>query len=113
MMQAHHWREVEIELTSERDYANAYTDVEVWAEFTHDAGTMLRRPAFWDGGRAWNIRFTSPIAMGRWTWRTFSSVEDAGLARQSGEIACEVGPSTDHGFYRHGFWHMSPGGRNL
>ena len=61
-MHAHPWRECEITLTAERDYPNPYTDVEVWAEFTHDAGLVLRRPAFWDGGRTWRIRFASPVA---------------------------------------------------
>ena len=29
------WREYEITLTAEGDYPNPYTDVEVWADFTH------------------------------------------------------------------------------
>ena len=52
-MLAYPWREVEITLTAARDYANAYTDVEVWADFRHENGDTLRRPAFWDGGRTW------------------------------------------------------------
>lgn len=47
------WRQTEITLTGARDHANPYTDIDVWAEFTHDSGTVLRRPAFWDGGRVW------------------------------------------------------------
>lgn len=112
-MLAHPWRECELTLTAAHDYSSPYTDLEVWGEFTHAAGTTLRRPAFWDGGRTWKIRFASPIATGRWTWRSFSSVEDAGLSGQAGEIRCEAGPPTDHRFYRHGFWRMSPRGRNL
>ena len=106
-------REVEITLTAERDYANPYADVEVWAELGHDAGTTLRRPAFWDGGRAWKIRFASPIPDGRWTWRSFGSTADAGLAGQSGELACAAETKPGGRFERHGFWRMSPGGRNL
>ena len=45
-MLAHPWREIEITLTADRDYPKPYTAVEVWAEFTHDAGETLRRPAF-------------------------------------------------------------------
>ena len=107
------WREHEITLTAEHDYPNPYTDVEVWAEFTHDSGARLHRPAFWDGGRAWKIRFASPLAAGRWTWRSVSSVEDIGLANQQGDLVVTIGQPTDHRFYRHGFWRMSPGGRNL
>ena len=112
-MLAYPWREVEITLTAARDYANAYTDVEVWADFRHENGDTLRRPAFWDGGRTWRVRFASPVAEGRWMWRSSCSVEDAGLARRSGEVNCTAGPDTDNRFYRHGFWRMSPGGRNL
>jgi hypothetical protein len=112
-MIVHPWREIEITLIAERDYPNGYTDVEVWAEFSHDTGTMLRRPAFWDGGRAWKIRFASPLGAGRWAWRSFSSVADSGLAEQFGELVCEAGPPTDHRFERHGFWRMSPGRRSL
>ena len=93
-MLAHPWREVEIALTAERDYANSYTDVDVWAEFVHDNGDVLRRPAFWDGGRTWKIRFASPAAEGRWTWCSFCSVEDDGLAGQTGEVVCAAGPDT-------------------
>ena len=81
-MIAHPWRECEITLAAEHEYTSPYTDVDVWAECTHDGGEVLRRPAFWDGGRTWKIRFASPIAAGRWRWRTFSSKEDAGLAGQ-------------------------------
>ena len=112
-MLAHPWREHEITLTAERDYPSPYTDIDVWAEFVHDDGLMLRRPAFWDGGRTWKIRFASPVATGRWSWRSLSSRQDTGLAGQSAEVACETEPATQHRFYRHGFWRMSPGKRSL
>jgi hypothetical protein len=112
-MLAHPWREIEITLTAEHDYPHPYTDVEVWAEFIHDGGVTLRRPVFWDGGRVWKIRFASPLSQGRWSWRSLSSGQDAGLAGQSGEIVCESDRPADHRFYRHGFWRMSPGGRSL
>ena len=107
------WREHEITLTATGDFPNPYTDVNVWAEFVHDNGAVLRRPAFWDENQVWRLRFASPIAEGRWTWRSHSSVEDSGLSGQSGELLVEPGPPPDHRFYRHGFWHMSPGGRSL
>lgn len=107
------WREVEMTLTAESDYANGYTDVEVWAEFSHENGTTLRRPAFWDGGRTWKIRFASPLGEGRWTWRSFSAPQDSGLAGRSGVIECEAGAPTSHRFHSHGFWRMAPNGRAL
>ena len=87
-MQAYPWREVEIRLTAERDYPNPYTNIDFWAEFTHSSGVLLRRLAFWDGGRGWRIRFASPLADRRWAWRSFSTIEDPGLTRQIGELIC-------------------------
>ena len=37
------WQETEITLTATSDHDNAYTQVEVWADFTHSDGTTLRR----------------------------------------------------------------------
>ncbi|NLH98700.1 MAG: DUF4038 domain-containing protein [Chthonomonadales bacterium] len=108
------WQHVEIELRSERDYANPYTDVEVWAVFRHDSGHELVRPAFWDGGSTWRIRFASPLPGGRWTWRSYSSPNDASLAGRSGSV--EIVTPTDtpaNRFYRHGFWSLPTGCRNL
>ncbi len=107
------WHEIEITLTAANEYANGYTDVEVWADFVHDNRLTLRRPAFWDGGSTWKIRFASPLADGRWTWLSFSSTVDTGLAGQTGIVACEAGPAAANRFHRHGFWRMSPGGRSL
>lgn len=112
-MHVYPWREAEITLTAERNYPNPYTDVDVWADFTHDSGLTLRRPAFWDGERTWKIRFASPLVEGRWTWRSAATLEDPGLVGHTGELVCAAGPDTQNRFYRHGFWRMSPGGRNV
>ena len=113
------WMETEIALTSESDYDNPYTDVELHVDFTHESGTRMRRPAFWDGGRSWRIRFASPGLVGRWSWTSGASVDDPGIDARSGEIVVEP-PSdsssdaaTSNRFYRHGFWRMSPGRRSL
>ncbi|MPY48397.1 apiosidase-like domain-containing protein [Streptomyces acidicola] len=108
------WQQAEITLGAGFDYANPYTDVEVWADFTHDTGMTVRRPAFWDGGRVWRVRFAPPLSGGRWIWRTHSSVEDPGLGGRMGELEVRSGAvESPNPFLRHGFWRMSPGGRNL
>jgi hypothetical protein len=109
----HPWQETEIALSATRDYDNAYTQVEAWADFTHSDGTILRRPAFWDGGRTWKIRFASPHAIGEWTYQTSANVDDAGLQNQSGVLHCTAAEETSNRFYQRGFWRMSPGKRNL
>ncbi|MFN2202994.1 MAG: DUF4038 domain-containing protein [Caldilineaceae bacterium] len=112
-MLAYAWQEVEFSLTASSDCANPYTDVEVWVDFTHDSGEVLRRPAFWDGGRTWKVRFASIVAEGAWTWQSFSSNKDAGLNGQTGTIDCTADLSATNRFYKHGFWRMSPGARSV
>jgi hypothetical protein len=112
-MPTHPWREYEITLTAEREYPHPYSDLDVWAEFVHDSGIALRRPAFWDGGHTWKLRFAAPALVGRWAWRSFSSVADTGLAERSGELAIAASLPSSHRFYQHGFWRMSPGRRSL
>lgn len=107
------WREHELTLTAGRDFAQPYTEVEVWADFTHAGGTVLRRPAFWDGGRTWRLRFASPGLPGRWSWVSHTSIADSGLGNQSGEVEVIATPADAHRFYRHGFWQMSLGRRSL
>ena len=81
-MLAHPWRECEITLAAEHDYPSPCTDVDVWAEFTHDGGEVLRQPALWDSGWTWKIRFAAPDTA---RWSCFNSTADGGLAGQ----ACE------------------------
>ena len=106
------WCEIEIELTAEATYAAPYTDVEVWADFTC-GDHVLRRPAFWDGGNRWCLRFAAPYA-GGWDWVTQATADDRGLAGRAGTLTCLDGlPGSPARAYVHGFWRMSPSGRQL
>jgi len=112
MNPTHPWKQVELTLTSQQSYDNPYTDIDVFARFRHESGMELLRPAFWDGGNTWKLRFASPLVEGTWRWESFSAPRDSGLAGQSGVIHIEAGDSANR-FQRHGFWRILPGGRNL
>ena len=58
------WQEVELTFTAAREAANPYTDTEAWADFTHEDGTKIRRPMFWEGGRTFCVRFASTKSSG-------------------------------------------------
>jgi hypothetical protein len=108
------WQEVELTFAAARDAANAYADTEAWVDFTHDDGTMLRRPMFWDGGRTFRVRFASPKASGAWRWTSSDRAGDPGLAGRSGTLAAAPAPAEPATiFTRHGFWSIPAGGRNL
>ena len=59
------WQQIEFGLSTAAHYANPYTDVDVYVKFVHSDGAELIRPAFWDGGGTWRVRFASPLAIGR------------------------------------------------
>ncbi|MBP5661630.1 MAG: DUF4038 domain-containing protein [Clostridia bacterium] len=101
--QAELWNPVEIKLTSTVQYANAYTDAELDAVFTHEDGTVISLPGFWDGGQNWCVRF-SPTKTGVWTYKTTcSNAEDAGLIT-SGTVKAVPSTGTSatakHGFIK-------------
>jgi hypothetical protein len=109
------WTTHEISLQSAGGYKNGYTDVDVWAEFKNDKGETIKRPAFWDGGNTWKIRFAPPDTSSVWTWQTFASNEDKGLADQRGSLKSIPYPTQNvrNIFYEHGFLKMSSGKRNV
>ncbi len=107
------WTTFEITLESKRDYDNPYTDVDVWCVFTNQAGDELRRPAFWDGGNVWKVRFAPVDAGSRWTWISAASDNsDAGLHHVTGELSSTnyVG---ENPLIREGLLRMSPQQRSV
>jgi hypothetical protein len=106
------WQQIAFALSTVARYANPYTDVDVHVKFVHSDGAELIRPAFWDGGETWRVRFVSPLASGVWRWESFSAPHDPGLAGCTGEVRVEPGGPADR-FERHGFWHIPAGHRNL
>ncbi|HYF49566.1 MAG TPA: DUF4038 domain-containing protein [Planctomycetota bacterium] len=111
MTQATQWCSAQLNLEAAAEYSQPYIGVDVWMEFTHASGRKMLRPAFWDGGRTWRVRFAAPLP-GQWTWTSHASVSDAGLAGKSGTL--EAAPSANATrFERHGLLKMSPKGLNV
>jgi hypothetical protein len=108
------WQEVELAFTAHGKAANPYTDTESWVEFIHDDGSVLRRPAFWDGGQTFRVRFASTKCAGTWRWQARDRDGDPGIQGQSGTLQATTNQAAKptH-FSTHGFWRIPPGGRNL
>lgn len=106
------WRSVEISLTSTASYADPFADVQVTASFRGPRGQVITRPAFWDGGSTWKVRFAPP-AVGAWTMRTSATnTADAGLNAVSAAVKA-VPYKGDLSIYRHGFLRPSADGHYL
>ncbi len=107
------WEQVEVCLAARRDHAAPYTDVDVRVEFSGPTGETIVRPAFWDGGATWRVRFASPIACGTWRWTSHCSCAgDAGLHGCTGELHA-VPYDGDNVLTKHGLLKMSPGRRTV
>ena len=100
------WRVAELRLASVATYVNPYTDVDVTVTFRGPDSATIVRPAFWDGGSTWKVRF-APTMVGTWQWRSVCShPTDAGLHDQHGAVTC-VPYAGEHPVYRHGFVRVS------
>ena len=106
------WRVMEISLTSSTTYADPFNDVDVTAIFTGPDGSSITRPAFWDGGTTWRIRF-APTLIGTWTYTiTSTDVTNAGLHHQTGNVQA-IAYTGDLPIYKKGFLKVSSNKRYM
>ena len=110
-MSVEQWRMIEITLTSRQDYTNPFLEVEVNAIFTGPQGEVITRPAFWDGGKIWKIRF-APTRTGLWKYTTSSTPADKGLYGKTGTIQA-IPYLGKLPIYQHGFLKVSENRRYL
>lgn len=80
--QHHIWEKVEITLTTARQYANPYLEVDVWLDL-RGPGFEKRVYGFWDGDCHYRVRLVA-IAPGEWSWVSGSNQDDVGLNGQTG-----------------------------
>jgi hypothetical protein len=102
------WQCFDLSFEATETYANPYTDVTLDVDFTSPTGKIFTRPAFWQGGSKFIVRFAAPTA-GQWSWSATHA--DAGL-NGSGEFEVEETISTNR-YFKHGFLKMSPKVRSL
>ena len=106
------WCIHELHLASSIPYTAPYAEVDVTVTFTGPDGKEIVRPAFWDGGELWKVRF-APTALGIWGWGSVcTDMGNAGLHGRSGELQC-VPYAGDSPVYRHGFLRVSDDRRHF
>ena len=95
------WRVTEFTFAAQRAYHNPAVDVDLRVTFTGPAGERYDVPAFWDGGRAWKVRF-APTVPGVWSFVTASTPsDDMGLHGRREQF--DVHPASgDNPLYLHG-----------
>ncbi len=104
------WRAFDLELHSNKPYANPFLNVDVTAVFTGPNGEKLTRLAFWDGGDTWRIR-VALTALGEWSYTITASDDNPDFAAE-GSVRC-VPYEGDLDIYKHGFLKLGPQNRYL
>ncbi len=95
------WSRFEITLKSSVAYTNPIQQAELSATFTSPAGGVKKVFGFWDGAKAWRIRF-SPDELGSWKYVTqCSDPANPGLHAISGSFTCTTPVGTNR-FAQHG-----------
>ncbi|MDR1919256.1 MAG: DUF5060 domain-containing protein, partial [Tannerellaceae bacterium] len=96
------WNCVEIPFVAGKTYENPLAGeerCEMDVLFTHKDGTVIVRPAFWDGGDCFKVRF-APTLTGIWDYKTICR-EDPRLDGLGGTVGSN--PYTgDLAVYQHG-----------
>ena len=102
------WQVAEWAFTAARDYTTGGGDaLNFDIVFEHPAtGCKLLRPAFWDGGATFKVRF-APTATGTWKWTT-RCADDATLNGRHGTFE-SLSYKGALALYRHGFVKTVPG----
>ena len=85
LAETHVYEVVEKVFHAQKDYGNAYLEVDLWVELTGPGGTY-RIPAFWDGGNTFRARLVA-TAPGEWRWSTSNQTGDSGLDGKSGTFS--------------------------
>lgn len=85
------WERIELRFEAGNEYANPYTEVEIWVDLTGPQFSK-RCYGFWDGGNAFCVRVTG-FEPGIWEWQSGANRSDPGLCGKKG--AFEVRPWTE------------------
>jgi hypothetical protein len=105
----------EIEFVAAVDHADPWRELELDVEFTDPDGRTRRVPAFWDGGRVWRVRYSSPIE-GTHRYRTIvggsGASKPTGLDGLEGEVRI-VGYTGTNPLLAHGGPRVAADGRHL
>jgi hypothetical protein len=89
---------IEIKLTTNKEYFNPFTDVEVFCKFFSPVGEEILVLGFYDGDNTWKIRFT-PGVEGIWKYKTYSELSNDDFI-SDGELYVEKGNNSEKGFLR-------------
>ncbi|MBR2861409.1 MAG: DUF4038 domain-containing protein [Clostridia bacterium] len=106
------YKRLEIVLHSDKEYENPFLDVDIDAVFTHEDGTVITLPGFWNGDNEWKVRFSAEKA-GKWTYKITCTDKDNTSLTDAGEINAApcLNPKTE--LEKHGYVRLEEGKRHF
>ncbi len=105
------FRRCEIVLNSDKTYENPFADVDINATFTHEDGTVIALPGFWNGENEWKVRFIAEKA-GKWTYEVTCTDESNTSLCDSGIIEAKYVAPRNY-LEEHGYVKLTKGMRYL
>ncbi|MBI4605355.1 MAG: DUF4038 domain-containing protein [Planctomycetes bacterium] len=103
------WGRWELALEAAGDVSS---ETQVTVKLTSYSGRALEADGFWDGGRAWKVRFR-PDEEGEWRYETRSSPAAKGLDGVAGAFRAARASSPASPFLRHGAIRVAKSGTHL
>ena len=105
------YKRCEIVLHSTKTYGNPFVEVEIDAVFTHEDGTVVTLPGFWNGENEWKVRFASEKT-GVWTYKVTCTDNDNASLFDEGTITVQAAePKND--LEKHGYVVLKPNMRHM
>lgn len=102
------WKTAELTFISNCLYENPLEEAELTVSFISEQGTVIKRPAFWNGQKQFAVR-VALTEVGVWQYRTVcSDTENTGLHNQAGQLRC-VPYQGQLPIYQKGFLTIQPG----
>lgn len=109
-MMVEKWKTAELRFVSDYPYADPLFDVSLSVTFKSERGTIIERPAFWNGKCEFAVR-AALTEEGSWEYTTFcSDTQNTGLHLRRGKLCC-VPYKGDCEIYKRGFLTVRPNTR--
>ncbi len=105
------YKRTEIVLKSNKIYENPFMDVEIDAIFTHEDGTVITLPGFWNGENEWKVRFAAE-KVGKWTYSVTCTDKDNASLTDTGVIEAEA-IEPKNMLEKHGYVRLEKGKKHM
>jgi hypothetical protein len=106
------YKRIEIVFESKKSYDNPFMDVDIDAVFTHEDGTEVSLPGFWNGNDQWKVRFSAEKA-GKWNYTVTCTDKENPSLTGSGVIEASPCLEPKNELEKHGYVRLEKGKKHM